>query len=158
AQYSVDDAFHKNKKLCLITYVVNLAEQFSDDFDQRAHHRTFDDGLSEPLLNEVVYDEADEEVDENIDEGVDDRRSEGTPHPHQNGLGRKQSFLADIAIEEFPILDSVLSDDYHLDDPVRGLMSWTEQLFLESRSVDLRTFSGGILCSAFKEQSNNSLI
>ena len=33
-------------------------------------------------------------------------------------------------------------------------MDWTEQLYLRSRGIDLGTFSGAILSSAFKEQSS----
>ncbi|KAF2427246.1 interferon-induced GTP-binding protein Mx2 [Tothia fuscella] len=152
AQYSIDDVFDKNKELRLITYVVNLAKQFSDDFEKKAHHRIFSHNLAEPLSNIVVYNEADEEVNSEVYEESDGQDIGEAFYPHSKESTRRESLLADIVFAEFPILDSILSDDYHLEDPIGGIMDWTEQLFLESRSVDLGTFSGAILSSAFKDK------
>lgn len=50
-------------------------------------------------------------------------------------------------------LENIISKDCHVDDPEPGIMDWTERLYLRSRGMDLGTFSGAILSSAFKEQS-----
>lgn len=44
--------------------------------------------------------------------------------------------------------------DLWFDSPESNIMTWIEELYLRSRSIDLGTFSGSILSSAFKEQSS----
>jgi hypothetical protein len=123
------------------------------------------DALPGSLSNKAVVESADrddeeygdeervEKNDEKSDQAAEREVSTRASHDRRVGIEGRQSLLRDIDLEEFAVLDGLLSGDSHVEDPVGGIMGWIEQLFLQSRSVDLGTFGGGILSSAFKSQS-----
>src|SRR5204863_7865790 len=51
-------------------------------------------------------------------------------------------------------LENIISRDYDFDYPQDDIMDWLEGLYLRSRGVELGTFGGTILSSAFREQSS----
>ncbi len=55
------------------------------------------------------------------------------------------------------MLNNIVGKSFQLEDPEKGIMAWTGNLYLRSRSVDLGTFGGTMLSSAFKEQSTKWL-
>ena len=134
AHYSSHAIFEEREELRFITYVVNLTEMFSYDIERKGHVRTFEDsGISD-------------------DEGpAESEECSSWVKAHAN---EEPDFLGDIDLDEFDVLENVISKDCHVDDPMPGIMDWTEQLYLRSRGIELGTFSGAILSSAFKEQSS----
>ncbi|KAF5850463.1 hypothetical protein GGP41_002696 [Bipolaris sorokiniana] len=118
----------------LIIYVANLTKIFSYDFVQKAHLRYFETGKS----NE----EADCELDKDVEDGLSDTS------------GRERAILLDINLDEYSVIDNIISKDNSVENPRNGITEWTEELYLQSRGVDLSTFGGTILCSAFKVQSD----
>lgn len=65
--------------------------------------------------------------------------------------------------DEFPndsLPDDLISEDLDVDFPEQGIMNWIQDLYQRSRGIELGTFGGSILSSAFKEQSSkwNSLV
>ena len=136
ARYSSHEIFDKVEPR-LITYVANLTETFSYDFAQKAHLRYFETNESN-----------DEQEDDESDKDVQDDLS-------QDANGRERAILLeDINLDEYSVLDNIISKDNTIEDPRNGITKWTEKLYLQSRGVDLGTFGGTILSSAFKEQSD----
>jgi hypothetical protein len=117
--------------------VANLTETFSYDFAQKAHLRYFE-------TTESNKEEEDDESDKDDANGVseDANRRE------------RAILLEDINLDEYSVLDDIISKDSGIETPRNGITKWTEKLYLQSRGVDLGTFGGTILSSAFKEQSN----
>lgn len=114
----------------LITYVANLTELFRDDFQRKAHVRHFESNSDD-----------DSDENEECDLSID---------AHAN---KRANFLEDIDLNEFTDLEDIVSNDCDIDNPEDGIMEWTEKLYLQSRGIDLGTFNGALLSSAFKEQS-----
>lgn len=153
ARYSNHSAFEEKQELRLITHILNLTEAFSDDFLQRAHLRHFErqeSSLSENYSEEDVSDH--EEDVSGHEEHVSDHEEKDTWANVSKKLGNK--FLENIDLEELTVLDNTISKDFWFDDPEDNIMVWIEGLYLRSRSIDLGTFGGSILSSAFKEQSS----
>ncbi|KAH8704700.1 putative dynamin [Talaromyces proteolyticus] len=134
AHYYSHSAFEESGELKLITHVVNLTERFNSDFDEKAQLRYF-----EPQSNNDTEEDADdsEEVEENTWADV----------------SAKQELVDDVDLED-PVLENIITKDYDFDYPQDGIMDWLEGLYLRSRGVELGTFGGAILSSAFKEQSS----
>jgi hypothetical protein len=133
AHYSTHSVFEENNSLRLITYAVNLTEQFSCEFQQKAHFLAFE--VSTPSEQDEESD-AGSEIFENLAE-----------------VEERAELFNSIDLHEYPILDNIIYTDTGVDDPIQGIMDWTERLYLQSRGVELGTFGGNILSSAFKEQS-----
>ena len=133
ARYSSHEIFDKVEPR-LITYVANLTETFSYDFAQKAHLRYFETT------------ESNEEEDNELDEDVEDDLSEDA------NSWERAILLEDINLYECSVLDNIISKDRSIETPRNSIMKWTEELYLQSRGVDLGTFGGTILSSAFKEQ------
>lgn len=160
ARYSNHSAFEEKQELRLITHILSLTEAFSDDFLQRAHLRHFErreSSLSESYSEEDVSDHEEdvsghEEDVSGHEEHVSDHEEMDTWANVSKKLGNK--FLENIDLEEFTVLDNTISKDFWFDDPEDNIMVWIEGLYLRSRSIDLGTFGGSILSSAFKEQSS----
>ncbi len=131
ARYSNHSAFEEQDELRLITHILNLTEVFSDDFEKKAQLRCFEPESSLP-----------EKASEEKDTWANVSKSQ------------KNKFLENIEIEEFTVLENIISNDLEFLEPEDSIMSWIEGLYLRSRSIDLGTFGGSILSSAFKEQSS----
>ena len=144
AHYSSHAIFEEREELRLITYVVNLTEAFGNDIEQTGHVRAFEassfnDGEEVPPAPEVESEQVPE-----------DEENDTSSEAHsKKGL----DFLQNIDLDEFSMLDNIVSKNGYVDDPIPGIMAWTEELYLRSRAIELGTFSGVILSSAFKEQS-----
>jgi len=136
AHYSIHTMFEEKKELKLITYVVNLTEMFSYNFERKAHVHSFEISRSTPLNGDK-------------DTENEEYNSRADKHAEQTG-----KFVEDIDLEEFTALEDIVSKDCQTDGPKSGIMEWTEGLYLQSRGLDLGTFGGTILSSAFKEQSS----
>ncbi|KIW16615.1 hypothetical protein PV08_03803 [Exophiala spinifera] len=137
AYYSSQAIFEQREELRLITYVVNLTEIFGDDIARKGHVRSFEghSRLSDDDEESSESEESDSRAEAHAIEGPD--------------------FLQDIDLDEFDVLDSIIIKDCDVDDPMPGIMDWTEDIYLRTRAIELGTFSGIILSSAFKEQSGN---
>lgn len=136
AHYSRHPMFEEKEELRLITYVVNLTEMFNYDFERKAHVHSFETSGSTPP---------------NSDEDAESEAYDSSADEHAEQTGK---FVEDIDLEEFAVLENIVSKDCQIDDPKSGIMEWTESLYLRSRGLDLGTFGGTILSSAFKEQSS----
>lgn len=134
AHYYSHSAFETSSELRLITRVVNLTEQFNSDFEEKAQLRYFEPQLK----NDEVRHETDSEEAESI------------PEPYISTI---QSGIEDIVFED-PNLENIVTKDYVFDYPQDDIMDWIGDLYLRSRGVELGTFGGAILSSAFKEQSS----
>ena len=136
AHYSIHPMFEEKEELKLITYVVNLTEMFNYDFERKAHVHSFETFRSTPP---------------NSDEDAESEEYDSSADEHAEKTGK---FVEDIDLEEFAVLENIVSKDCQIDDPKSGIIEWTEGLYLRSRGLDLGTFGGTILSSAFKEQSS----
>ena len=134
--YSIHPMFEEKEELKLITYVVNLTEMFNYDFERKAHVHSFETSRSTPP---------------NSNEDAESEEYDSSADKHAEKTGK---FVEDIDLEEFAVLENIVSKDCQFDDPKDGIMEWTEGLYLRSRGLDLGTFGGTILSSAFKEQSS----
>ncbi|RYN63530.1 hypothetical protein AA0117_g12693 [Alternaria alternata] len=137
ARYSSHDIFDKLEPR-IITYVANLTETFGYDFARKAHLRHF----------ETTKSNEEEEEDDESDKDVEDDLSEDA------NARERAILLEDIDLDEYSVLDNIISKDSDIENPRSGITSWTENLYLQSRGVDLGTFGGTILSSAFREQSD----
>lgn len=144
ARYSNHSEFEEKDELRLITRILNLTEMFSDDFGKKAHLRYFE--RPEPSLSENDSVEDDSEDDDSDHE----EKSTWTNVSKRQG----NNSMEKVDLEELTVLENTISKDIRFDDPEDGIMVWIEGLYLRSRSIDLGTFGGSILSSAFKEQSS----
>ncbi|KAH8730768.1 interferon-induced GTP-binding protein Mx2 [Phaeosphaeriaceae sp. PMI808] len=133
AQYSSHVVFEE-VNLRLITYVVNLTELFNYNFERKAHARHF----------EMSQSKSDDELGESEECNL-------SIDIHAN---ERAVFLEEIDLDEYSVLENIISKDCDIEDPKSGIMGWTKMLYLRSRGIDLGTFNGAILSSAFKEQSS----
>lgn len=146
ARYSNHSEFEEKDELRLITRILNLTGMFSDDFGKKAHLRYFE--RPEPSLSENVSVEDDSEDEE--DDSDHEEKSTWTNVSKRQG----NNYMEQVDLEELTVLENTISKDIRFDDPEEGIMVWIEGLYLRSRSIDLGTFGGSILSSAFKEQSS----
>lgn len=134
AHYQSHSAFETMSELRLITRVVNLTEQFNSDFEEKAQLRYFEPQLKD---NEVEYEAHSEEA-------------ESAPETDVSPI---QPRIEEIVFED-PNLETIITRDCALGYPEDDIMDWIGDLYLRSRGVELGTFGGAILSSAFKEQSS----
>lgn len=146
AHYSNHSAFEEKHELKLITQILNVTEVFSDDFMKNSHLRYFERPYS--LLSES---ETDEDVGDHK-EYVSDAEKKDTWEKVRRSKGSKFAWNNDL--EGLTVLENIISIDFWYDSPESKIMTWIEELYLRSRSIELGTFSGSILSSAFKEQSS----
>ncbi|KAG9375883.1 hypothetical protein A1F94_013627 [Pyrenophora tritici-repentis] len=107
------------------------------DFARKAHLRHFETTESN---EEEEDDESDKDVEDDLSEDANARE--------------RAILLEDIDLDEYSVLDNIISKDSGIENPRSGITSWTEKLYLQSRGVDLGIFGGTILSSAFREQSD----
>ena len=146
AFYSNHSAFEEKHELRLITQILNVTEVFSDDFMKNAHLRLFERPDFLLLENETDEDDSDNEEYVSEDEEKDTWAKVGKTEENK--------FEWNVDLEGLTVLDNIISKDFSLEFPESNIMAWIEELYLRSRSMDLGTFSGSILSSAFKEQSS----
>jgi hypothetical protein len=132
AQYASDSAFENSIQLRLVTQVVNLADAFSQEFEDKAVLREF----------ETIEEEEAEEVIE-----------EQGPRSSQNA-NTILEFAQAIDLEDYPELESIISHEFDVSEPGDDIMTWIEQLYTRSRGMELGTFNSAVWVSAWKEQSS----
>jgi Dynamin central region/Dynamin family len=132
AHYSNHSEFEEKKELRLITYVVNLTELFNYYFEWKAHLRHFE-GAGKKEVHDMGND-AEADAIKDVDQ--------------------KEKFVKDIDLDNNPVLENIIIKDRLFAAPQDGIMHWIEGLYLRSRGLELGTFGGAILSSAFKEQSS----
>ncbi|KAH0421177.1 interferon-induced GTP-binding protein Mx1 [Colletotrichum camelliae] len=72
----------------------------------------------------------------------------------ESSLGGNLDLPFTIPLYEYPVLETIIHDDYRCPEPLRGpIMSHIEEVFESSRGPELGTFGGTILATVFEEQS-----
>lgn len=132
AQYAGDSAFENSIQLRLVTQVVNLADAFGQEFENKGVLREF----------ETMEEEEEEEVIE-----------ERGPRSSQNANAILE-FAQSIDPEDYPELEAIISHEFDVSEPGRGIMTWIRQLYTRSRAMELGTFNSPVWVSAWKEQSS----
>jgi hypothetical protein len=135
ANYSISSIFEDKKELRLITYAVNLTEQFNYNFERNAHSYSFETPAA-PTPKHEEFDATSEE-----DSHISDDEKDDT------------SFLDDLDLDKYDVLNSIIYEDSGAVEPMKDIMNWIENLYIQSRGIQLGTFGDSILSSAFKEQS-----
>ena len=133
AQYAGDDAFEHSIELRLVTQVVNLADAFSEEFENNAILRRF------------------ETTDEETEEAEEDEENSPWTDPSANSILK---FAHDIDPEDFPDLDNIISHDFDVNEPEDDILEWIGGLYTRSRGMDLGTFSSAVWAGAWREQSS----
>ncbi|RDW57256.1 hypothetical protein BP5796_12706 [Coleophoma crateriformis] len=143
ADYSADPVFDQDE-LRLITHVVNITDVFSDDLQQGAHSRHFDNiGLSEPSVLLVPSEApAEPEYEEPVELMIDSLRALLQKAKVDDATPGELAELGDIIVlqDKFPML---------LDD----VTTWIRDNYRRSRGMDLGTFNANVFTTAFAEQS-----
>lgn len=134
AHYHQHSAFEELDELRLITHVVNFTDMFRSDFEKRAQSFCFNPSGAALSGADTDNTNCSEEKDTSANASA------------------KQKLVPDNDTDD-PVLENIVSENYDVDDSQDGIMEWIEKLHLRSRGVDLGTFGGSILSSAFKEQS-----
>jgi hypothetical protein len=130
AQYAGDSAFENSIQLRLVTQVVNLADAFSQEFEDKAVLREFE-----------TIEEEEEEIEEQ--------------GPQSSSTANAiLEFAQTIDPEDYPELESIISHEFDVSKPGRGIMTWIKQLYTRSRGMELGTFNSAVWVSAWKEQSS----
>lgn len=130
-------------ELRLITHVVNITDVFDADFRKGAHSRDFEKiGQSEPS--------------EASSEGSDDGSYAETPA----GLAiedlrmlLQKTRVDDVAEKELAELGEVIVLAQEIPAPSESFTTWINDVYLQSRGLDLGTFNPHLLSVAFSEQS-----
>lgn len=128
-QYASDDIFEGSSRFRLVTQIVNLAEEFNQEFQSKGVLRQF-----EELWREDTEEEAFDKVSR-----------------------RKPAFADTIDLDEFPDLTAIISDEGSINGPMHGIIEWLDDLNVRSRGMDLGMSSNAVYRIAFKEQSSKWL-
>lgn len=123
AQYAGESAFEDSTDLRLVTQIVNLADEFSEEFEELSVFRRFQ-----------------EEKQKNSSKNETKTKSI---------LESTQPFEP----EEFPELGGIISTDFDVDEPYDDIIDWLDELYTRSRGMELGTFSSSVWASAWREQS-----
>lgn len=140
AKYADCDFFDR-PEVRLVTGLVNLTVAFGYFLRQYGHLRRFQDvGRTEPAAA-----------------AVEARDGEDSLEPGPMELReRLRSALATCGTDikdEFPELGDIVTDQSEIDAPRDGIMDWIKILHIQSRGMDLGTFSPDLLSRVFREQS-----
>ncbi|EED17325.1 dynamin, putative [Talaromyces stipitatus ATCC 10500] len=127
AHYHSHSTFESTNELRLIMH-------FNSDFEDKAQLRYF----------ETQFQSGGERNDNDSEE------ADFIPEPDIN---TNQTGVEDPDLED-PVLENIVIKDDDFDYPQDNIMDWLGGLYLRSRGVELGTFGGAILSSAFKEQSS----
>jgi Dynamin central region/Dynamin family len=142
ADYNADPIFDQDE-LRLITHVVNITDVFSADFQQGAHSRHF----------------------ENLDLSISSAASEITADcdceetPVGLMIDKLRALLEkarvdDVTPGEFAELgDIIVLPPHRTTKPRDDFSAWINDVYLQSRGLDLGTFNANLVSTAFAEQS-----
>lgn len=139
AQYSHDN-FFRNPETRLITCLVNLAVAFRDSFQRHGQLHNFEDiGSDTPEKTPSLGSLFAAEIPTSLQF-----------HTH---LRECLEGYVNIDIDEYPELSGIVVEHSEIDESQDNIMEWIEQLYFQSRGMDLGTFSPDLLSVAFREQS-----
>lgn len=128
AQYAGDSAFENSIQLRLVTQVVNLADDFSEEFEEMAVLREF--------------------------ETIGKEKTEDFGPQSRSTTNAILEFAQAIDPDDYPELESIISHDFDVSEPEDGIMDWIRDLYTRSRGMDLSTVNSSVWAGAWKEQSN----
>ncbi|KAL2174718.1 COG4 transport protein-domain-containing protein [Thermothelomyces heterothallicus CBS 202.75] len=130
AQYAGESAFENSTELRLVTQIVNLADAFNQEFEDKSVLRRFQDTM---------------------DEEEDD---EAGRWQSKTGANAILEFAQHIDPEDFPELERIISSDFDVDEPDDDIIDWLGELYARSRGMELGSFSSAVWASAWREQSS----
>ncbi|RDW63442.1 hypothetical protein BP6252_10987 [Coleophoma cylindrospora] len=145
ADYSADPVFDQDE-LRLITHVMNITDVFSDDFQQGAHSRHFDNiRLSEPSVPPTPTDVTAElapEYEAPVELMIDSLRALVPKAKVDDATPEELAELGDIIVlqNKFPM-------------PRDEVTTWIRDNYRRLRGMDLGTFNANVVTTAFAEQS-----
>ncbi|PON25743.1 dynamin family protein [Trichoderma gamsii] len=145
AHYNADPVF-KQDEFRLITHVVNITDVFSADFRETAHSRHFED------LRLLKPNVTDEKVDGSPPDCNCKENSAGLMIDHLRVLLEKAK-VDDIAPGEYSELGDIIIPLEEISKPGDNFTTWMNDVYLQSRGLDLGTFEPHLLSMAFTEQS-----
>ena len=143
ADYNADPVFGQDE-LRLITNVVNITDVFSDDFQQDAHSRNFEN-INLSVSSMAV-------------ETPPDCDCEETPVVLMIDSLRallQKARVDDVAPGELAELGDIISPlpPHRAPMPRDDFAAWINDVYLQSRGLDLGTFNANLVSMAFAEQS-----
>lgn len=145
AHYNADPVF-KQDEFRLITHVVNITDVFSADFRESAHSRHFENlGLLKPNVEAEL-------VDVKTPDCISKETSTGLMIDHLRALLEKTK-VDDIAPGEYSELGDIIIPLKDISKPGDNFTTWMNDVYLQSRGLDLGTFDPHLLSMAFTEQS-----
>jgi len=137
AKYAYYDFFDKSD-VRLITGLVNLTVAFGHLFQLHGHVHKFQDvGRTEPEIEVFLGEDG----------------PEPSPIELRESLRNVLATCGTDIKDEFPELGDLVTDQTEIDSPEDGIMEWIKTLHIQSRGMDLGTFSPDLLSSVFGEQS-----
>jgi len=143
ADYNADPVFDQDE-LRLITHVVNITDVFSADFQQGAHSRRFEN-LDLSVSSVAVEVPADCDCEETpVELMIDNLRALLEKARVDNVAPGELAELGDIIVPLPPHRTSMPRDDF---------AAWINDVYLQSRGLDLGTFNANLVSTAFAEQS-----
>jgi len=143
ADYNADPVFDQDE-LRLITHVVNITDVFSADFQQGAHSRHF-----ENLDLSISYGACEVAADCDCEETpvvlmIDNLRALLEKARVDDVAPGELAELGDIIVPLPPHRTPMPRDDFS---------AWINDVYLQSRGLDLGTFNANLVSTAFAEQS-----
>lgn len=145
AHYNADPVFEQDE-FRLITHVANITDVFSADFRETAHSRHFEDhGLLKPNV-------ADEKVD-GAPSDCNCREASDRLMIDRLRVLLEKAKVDDIAPGEFSELGDIIIPLEEISMPEDNFTTWINDVYLQSRGLDLGTFDPHLLSMAFTEQS-----
>jgi hypothetical protein len=143
ADYNADSVFDQDE-LRLITHVVNITDVFSADFQQGAHSRHFEnlDLSISPVASEMASDCDCEETPVGL--MIDNLRALLEKARVDDVAPGELAELGDIIVPLPPHRIPMPRDDFS---------AWINDVYLQSRGLDLGTFNANLVSTAFAEQS-----
>lgn len=141
AHYNADPVFEKDE-FRLITHVANITDVFSADFRETAHSRHFED----------LSNMADEKADGASSDCNCKEASDRLMIDHLRVLLEKAK-LDDITPGECSELSDIVMPLKEISKPEDNFTTWINDVYLQSRGLDLGTFDPHLLSMAFTEQS-----
>lgn len=145
AHYNADAVFNQDE-LRLITHVVNITDVFSADFRESAHSRHFEDhGLLKP-------DTAAKTAAKRPSDCGCEETSTGLMIDSLRALLEKAK-VDDIAPGEYSEIGDIVIPLQEISKPGDNFTTWMNDVYLQSRGLDLGTFDPHLLSMAFTEQS-----
>lgn len=142
ADYNADAVFDQDMNLRLITHVANITDVFSADFQESSHSRQFENlGQIESNMTSVTPTEND---------------FEETPVGlmiEQLRLLLEKAKVDEATPDELAELSEILVTPKERTTPSDRFATWINDVYLQSRGLDLGNFNANLLSMAFAEQS-----